>query len=276
MFDPLRHFRFLIFAFLALALSLTAACERRPGFSTSVKDVPESTDPLFTEARERRRKGDLDIALNQFLDLIHARDDGAPESHLEVAAIYLNKNRPAVAIYHLEEYQRLRPSSERTRQVKDQIQLAERMLITKRIPGFTNEDKRMHDELNALGQRYKLLSRDNDQLKKTNMALQAQIAALKKVAAATPLPPGGPPPAPPQRLPLVAISPSVPPPAQPGVKVGVPTSYTVKKGDTLSRISAKIYGTSARWRDIHNANRDKMPREDTSLQQGWVLKIPPP
>lgn len=273
MFDSSRHFRFPIFAVLALALLFNTACERRPGLFPLSKEVPEISDPLYTEARTKKAQGDFDIALNQFLDLIRVRDDGAPESHLEVASIYLGKKCPAEAIYHLGEYQRLRPTSEKALIVKDQIRAATRMLITERLPGYAHDDKVAQDKINELTQRCKQLSRDSDILKKKNAQLQATIDIYKRKSPGT-LPQG--PVAQPQLLPPVAITPAIPPLPQPGVKVGVPSAHIVKRGDTLSRISAKTYGTSARWTDIYNANRDKLKDVSTPLQQGWVLRIPPP
>ncbi len=36
--------------------------------------------------------------------------------------------------------------------------------------------------------------------------------------------------------------------------------HTVEKGDTLNSISQKYYGTSDRWQDIYNANKNKIER----------------
>ena len=38
-------------------------------------------------------------------------------------------------------------------------------------------------------------------------------------------------------------------------KVQKNTGYTVKKGDTLWKISRKFYGSGAKWKDIYNANK---------------------
>ncbi|MDD5687381.1 MAG: LysM peptidoglycan-binding domain-containing protein [Elusimicrobia bacterium] len=38
------------------------------------------------------------------------------------------------------------------------------------------------------------------------------------------------------------------------------TYHTVEKGDTLSSISQKYYGTSDKWQDIYNANKNKIER----------------
>jgi len=51
------------------------------------------------------------------------------------------------------------------------------------------------------------------------------------------------------------------------------TLYTVQPGDTLSRIARKVYGRSAPWKPIYNANRDKL-KSPHNLKVGQVLKIP--
>jgi nucleoid-associated protein YgaU len=48
------------------------------------------------------------------------------------------------------------------------------------------------------------------------------------------------------------------------------TEYTVKSGDSLSKIG-KEYGVS--WQDIFEANKDVIKNPDL-IQPGWKLKIP--
>jgi LysM repeat protein len=53
------------------------------------------------------------------------------------------------------------------------------------------------------------------------------------------------------------------------------TSYTVKRGDTLSEISQQLLGTARRWREIYEMNRDVI-RDPDNLLAGTELKIPRP
>jgi nucleoid-associated protein YgaU len=65
-----------------------------------------------------------------------------------------------------------------------------------------------------------------------------------------------------------STAPQAPPqPAQ------APRTYTVAKGDSLSRIAKKLYGDANQWRKIHEANKDQIKNPDL-IQPGWVLKIP--
>ncbi len=51
-------------------------------------------------------------------------------------------------------------------------------------------------------------------------------------------------------------------------------TYTVQAGDTLSSIATKVYGNSARWRDIYDANRGVIGADPNMIQVGMVLKLP--
>jgi nucleoid-associated protein YgaU len=61
---------------------------------------------------------------------------------------------------------------------------------------------------------------------------------------------------------------SVATPAQPLTK-----TYTVQKGDSLSKIAKQEYGDAQQWRKIYDANRDLINDPDL-IQPGWTLTIP--
>jgi len=50
-------------------------------------------------------------------------------------------------------------------------------------------------------------------------------------------------------------------------------TYTVQKGDTLSKISKQFYGDAGQYMKIFNANRDQLS-DPNKIQVGQVLKIP--
>jgi nucleoid-associated protein YgaU len=52
-----------------------------------------------------------------------------------------------------------------------------------------------------------------------------------------------------------------------------PQTYTVKSGDTLSKISKELLGNANAYMDIFNANRDQLSDPD-KIKPGQVLKIP--
>ena len=53
------------------------------------------------------------------------------------------------------------------------------------------------------------------------------------------------------------------------------TTYTVKAGDTLSKIAQSLLGDANAYMDIFNANRDQLSDPNT-IKPGQVLKIPQP
>lgn len=52
-----------------------------------------------------------------------------------------------------------------------------------------------------------------------------------------------------------------------------PRTYTVKSGDTLSKISKEFYGDPNQYMKIFNANKDKLTDPD-EIRPGQVLSIP--
>ena len=50
-------------------------------------------------------------------------------------------------------------------------------------------------------------------------------------------------------------------------------SYTVQKGDSLSRIARELYGDASEWRKIWDANRDQINDPDL-IHPGQVLNVP--
>jgi nucleoid-associated protein YgaU len=57
----------------------------------------------------------------------------------------------------------------------------------------------------------------------------------------------------------------------PATKTPSVKTYVVKRGDTLSKISYKFYGTTSKWRKIADYNKIKNPK---TLAVGKKLKIP--
>jgi nucleoid-associated protein YgaU len=57
------------------------------------------------------------------------------------------------------------------------------------------------------------------------------------------------------------------------IPAGATQSYTVQKGDTLSKIARQFYGNANDYMRIFDANRDQLKDPD-KIQVGQVLKIP--
>ncbi|HET6682020.1 MAG TPA: LysM peptidoglycan-binding domain-containing protein [Gemmatimonadaceae bacterium] len=63
--------------------------------------------------------------------------------------------------------------------------------------------------------------------------------------------------------------------AAPGsaAKDSAETTYTVRAGDSLSKIAKAQYGDASKWRRIFEANRDQIDNPDL-IHPGQVFKIP--
>jgi nucleoid-associated protein YgaU len=70
-----------------------------------------------------------------------------------------------------------------------------------------------------------------------------------------------------------ANAPTAPSEAAAAPAAPAPRTHVVVEGDTLTKIARKYYGSSSRWEDILNANRDTV-KDEKSLVVGSTLKIP--
>jgi len=65
-----------------------------------------------------------------------------------------------------------------------------------------------------------------------------------------------------------------PAPAKPAaVKPAVLRTYTVRRGDSLSKIAYKVYGDATEWRRIQSANRESLG-DSVNVKVGQVLVVP--
>jgi len=62
---------------------------------------------------------------------------------------------------------------------------------------------------------------------------------------------------------------TAPPPAPPAGE----QSYTVVKGDSLSKIAKRFYGDAQQWRKIYEANKDQIKNPDL-IHPGQTFRIP--
>lgn len=74
---------------------------------------------------------------------------------------------------------------------------------------------------------------------------------------------------------IADASPTIAPPQDSTNKAsgGSSSVYVVKKGDNLSKISQRVYGTPNKWMVIYNANKSQIPNKN-NLKVGTKLTIP--
>jgi LysM repeat protein len=192
---------------------------------------------LVKEADWKAAQGDYLWAIN----LYEAALDGTPQSaevHFKLALLYDDKlNDPLNALHHFKRYLVLNPEGVRAVDVKDFMK---------------------RDEV-ALGTS---LSGDSVVTRAEAARLRNENLNLHREIDAGPVKP----------RPIADKS-----PLRHGEKEkseSKKTTYTVKEGDTLASVSRKFYKTSKRWKEIRDANENKIDDPD-NLKAGLTLKIPP-
>lgn len=228
----------------------------------------ETDERAYRRGKSLLREGRKDEALQAFLAVINARSD-ATESHLEAGLLYLNYLKdPLAAIYHFRNYLALNPEGEYAEFVQELILTAQKD-YAKTLPGEPFGDA--VDRVNLM-ETVKDLQEENESLKQSILQLQRQINNQERellqyrdsVAAARAQPS-----APAEVAPIIINQPR----NQQSAAASGQQSYTVQAGDTLTRISSKVYGESGRWTEIFEANRDLLPSPN-ALKPGQVLRIP--
>ncbi len=118
------HVLRLLLILALLTLLGQAGCRRSGG--PVVGD--ETNDPVYQQAHDLKKQGRYNEALNGFLKVISRRgESGAPESHLEAGALYLNwSHNPIEAYHHFSRYLELQPTGPRSSIVRGQREAAMR------------------------------------------------------------------------------------------------------------------------------------------------------
>ncbi len=236
-----------VFVFTVLLL---AGCDDGSRADSRTLDVD---DPEFRQGQTFHKQGEIRKALECYLKVIDNRK-GAAESHLEAGRMYLELQDPLPAIYHFNQYIRLKPTSEQANIVRQLIKTAEKQFM-QQLPGRPMEpDALGGSDLNA---KLRNLQLENEKLKREladyNRTQKALVLPPKTTSEKTPdAPKTGDEPAKPQRF----------------------RQYTVAKGDTLNSISKKNYGDTAHVSAIFNANRDKMTSVNSLPKIGTVILLP--
>jgi phage tail protein X len=238
-----------VFVFTVLLL---VGCDDGSRADSRTLDVD---DPEFRAGQTFHKQGEIRKALESYLKVIDNRK-GAAESHLEAGRMYLELQDPLPAIYHFNQYIRMKPTSEQSNIVRQMIKTAEKQFM-QQLPGRPMEPDALGGaDLNA---RLRSLQLENEKLKREladyNRTQKGLVLPPKTTSEKTAeKPAANEDPAKPQRF----------------------RQYTIAKGDNLSSIARKTYGDAspARITAIYNANRDKMSSANSLPKIGTVILLP--
>ncbi|MEC7609032.1 MAG: LysM peptidoglycan-binding domain-containing protein [Verrucomicrobiota bacterium] len=252
----------------SLIILLVTSCS-----SELVEIVREIDEKQYQLAKGYQAQGREDEALSAFLRVIDTRRD-SPESHFEAGYIYLKKMKdPISAIYHFKCYIQLKPDSNQIAQVEQLIETAQKEFV-RQLPASPYEGQLKGIDLLDLVDG---LKKENEFLKRESVAAKRRVEQLEVILGGTRLtstdmPVNSDSLASNQITSTVDQSSSLSAdlPLDPAA---VPRAYTVQSGDSLSSISRKFYGTTSRWNDIYQANRDRMSSEN-ALRVGQDIRIP--
>ena len=246
----------------------------------------EKSHPLFVKAGASRAAGNYKEAAQYYEDFLYVCPK-SPLAHFELASVYAdNLDEPFRAMYHYEKYLELVPNSPDAADVK-KFSAACR----KRVFDKFSKDYQSPDAAKALAEADRYRRKLNEYIEYANK-LRAQNERMKAMirggripreVSVRPLRVATTPPAD-ENPAAVNDPPAKPvavnnPPAKPEVKPvtsavsGQGREYTVVGGDTLSRISRKMYGSTRHWKKIQEANPGKVGPKG-QIRVGVTLKIP--
>jgi LysM repeat protein len=194
---------------------------------------------ILKDADAKAAQGDFLRAIN----LYEAALDDSPKCadvHYKLALLYDDKmNDPLNAVHHFKRYLTLSPTGSHAVDAKNFMKRDEVALLT-----------------NLSGD--SVVSRtEAARLRNENLSLRKEIEdrSLKSRA---------------------AVDKAQGPDAHPKKAIAIKSesrTYVVKPGDTLASISRKFYKTSARWKEILKANKDKIDNPE-NVKVGQTLTIP--
>ncbi|OHE73144.1 MAG: hypothetical protein A2Y14_00430 [Verrucomicrobia bacterium GWF2_51_19] len=219
---------------------MTVLFWHRPG-----REISELSEKQYNRGLALLREGRKEEALFAFLEVIEKRKQ-APESHLEVGCLQLEVYKdPISAIYHFRQY--LQNASNNTNKALVE-QLVERAKCDFASQLKIHPEKEAVDALDMA----ELLK----QAREENLRLKQRLSVLEATLKKGPAPNEA----------ILSVSRK----HQPAIR-RQSKQYAIQPGDTLSKISTKVYGSPQRWKDILDANPMQSPN---SLVVGQMLKIP--
>ena len=268
-------------------------------------DERERDNRIILKAYDLSNQGDYDAAIGLFTKALETYPR-LSRPHLDLALLLHDRKREYVrAIYHYSRYMELRPRTEKKRMIVGRIEQAERAFVASfatkgAISGRSvgdlekeNDDLRerqvvLVERIEAFETELAAVREEERQRYKATVVGETDVTAVPQL----PTPPVSILDEPiPTRSPTeVVVSPSnaspssmatdlpvipltVSAPAVAVRPVAPARSYTVRQGDSLSKIAYKVYGDATEWRKLQDANRATLGNS-VNVKVGQVLVVP--
>lgn len=225
-------------------------------------EVTVDNHPLIRKAKRKLQNQETEAAItlyNRALD----QNSQLSRAHLELALVYDDYQEDYIrAIYHYQRYLELDPETEKRKLIDDAIRHA-RMAFAASLPNRPSEAVEVIHDRNSTIKRLQVQNKRLTDIleKRSEESMAARRTLDDQTEEATELVRQDPDPV---DLPTPTPTPGANAPAR---------KYKVQSGDSLSKISSKMYNTSARWKDIYDANKSRLSNEG-DLRIGQELIIP--
>lgn len=258
--------------FLLCTASLITGCSDYVG--------KEKTHPLFVKGGASRSAGNYKEAAQYYEDFLYVCPK-SPLAHLELAAVYGDHlDNPFRAMYHYEKYLELSPNSPDAPDVKKFADACRKRIFDRLSKDYVSTDatkaQAESESYKAKLQEYveysRKLQEQNEKMKQ--MIRNGQVTREVSVR--------------PLRIPEnqqpqtnhntaqeeQKVQPQSRPQPQNTASTGTgERTYTVGQGDSLIKISIKMYGSQKYWRMIRDANPGKIGAQG-QVRAGVTIRIP--
>ncbi len=219
-------------------------------------DAMEEDDPRMVRALQMRRAQNIDGAIEEYEGILD-NDPRMARAHLQVGLLYDEYRQDYIrAIYHYRRYLELRPDAEK----RDLIEDLARHAALSYAASLPDRPSAAIAEIAGLKTQIAGLERDLQEAQRRIGELNEALRRHRERAESA----GRPTATQPEPAEAAAARPTVP---------AEPETYTVRSGDTLSRIAQRVYNDGSRWKVIYDANRDIL-KNPQDLQVGQTLRIP--
>lgn len=249
----------------ALPFLLSGACDFFKPAATDAMDAPV---PEIQRAAAFEQRGEIDKAIAEYQSALILHPENAL-AHMNLGLLLQEYRHDYVgAIYHFRTYLSLRPSTQKKTMIEDHIRQATQLLgaelsrdiitsggnaiLIQNLQAEQAKVAALLSEKSALSSELEQTKAELARVCATTNHLLRRIEMLSAVPLPTTSQPG------PAQIAATQNDDS-------GVR-----TYIVKKGDSLSHIAEMVYGDSAQWPRIKNANSLK----DDRVKEGMVLTIP--